>query len=119
MVISLSSDPAVWNAVLNNKVVPELRQSISPGDNNSIASLETDSKDSEAAASILKWILDNTNAKVTEIIEMINKLVNDLFQPLEGHDKPTTDPFEEKLRYSLMLTVVVLLIVAVARSKRA
>ncbi|CAM8900584.1 unnamed protein product [Rhodiola kirilowii] len=120
MVISLSSDPAVvWNAVLNNEVVQELRQSISPGDNNSIASLETDSEDSEAAASILKWILDNTKAKVMEIIEMINKLVNDMFQPLEGHDKPSTDPFEEKLRYSLMLTVVVLLIVAVARGKRA
>ncbi|CAM8900587.1 unnamed protein product [Rhodiola kirilowii] len=121
MVISLSSDPAVWNAVLNNEVVQVLRQSISPGDNNSIASLETDSEDSEAAASILKWILDNTKAKVIlEIIEMINKLVNDLFQPLEGHDKPSTDPFEEKLRHSLiMLTVVVLLIVAVARGKRA
>ncbi|KAL9691643.1 hypothetical protein QQ045_012068 [Rhodiola kirilowii] len=122
MVISLSSDPAVWNAVLNNEVVQELRQSISPGDNNSIASLETDFEDSEAAASILKWILDNTKAKVMEIIEMINKLVNDLFQPLEGHDKPSTtsaDQFEEKLRYSLMLTVVVLLIVAVARGKRA
>ncbi|CAM8900585.1 unnamed protein product [Rhodiola kirilowii] len=62
-VISLSSDPAVWNAVLNNKVVQELRQSISPGDNNSIASLETDSEDTEAAASILKWILDNTKSK--------------------------------------------------------
>ncbi|KAL9690964.1 hypothetical protein QQ045_011381 [Rhodiola kirilowii] len=100
MVISLSSDPAVWNAVLNNEVVQVLRQSISPGDNNSIASLETDSEDSEAAASILKWILDNTKAKVMEIIEMINKLVNDMFQPLEGHDKPSTTSTETRLRRS-------------------
>ncbi|CAM8986307.1 unnamed protein product [Rhodiola kirilowii] len=121
MVVSLSSDPSVWNAVLNNEAVQELRHSIFPDDTINISSLETDCEDS--ATSILKWIFDNTKAKAMEIIEMISKLVNVLFQPLEGDDNTSTDStntcFEEKLRYSLMLTVVILLIVAVARAKRA
>uniref|UniRef100_A0A7N1A0L2 Uncharacterized protein n=1 Tax=Kalanchoe fedtschenkoi TaxID=63787 RepID=A0A7N1A0L2_KALFE len=129
MVISLSSDPAVWNAVLNNEVVQELRESVSKDDDSIIPSLETDAEGSGAAAAgILERLFNSTKAKAMEMVEMINQLVNDLFQPLEGNDKASTAAstdsstnarFEEKLRYSLMLTVVVLLIVAVARGKRA
>ncbi|KAK9265836.1 hypothetical protein L1049_027281 [Liquidambar formosana] len=121
MVISLSCDRAVWDAVLNNEVVRELRESVNAdaAENNSLTSSDEVSDGSKAATSILKMIFDNTKAKAMELIEKITKLVNQLFHPpSEKTTEAATDPFEEKLRSSFLLTVVVLLIVAVARSHR-
>lgn len=60
-----------------------------------------------------------TKEKVLEIVEKIIEFVNGWFQPPE-EEKPSegnTDPFEEKLRISFFLSVVVLLVVVVARAQ--
>lgn len=70
--------------------------------------------------SIVKWIFDSTKAKATELIQTIMKLVNHLFQPSETEKTgEAIDLFEEKLRSSFLLTVVVMLIVVVSRAHRA
>ncbi|KAJ4955403.1 hypothetical protein NE237_012186 [Protea cynaroides] len=115
MVISLSSDKAVWDAVLNNEVVKELKESFCIAED---AKSQTDgSPDKEA--NLLKWILNNTKAKVLELIEKLRKLVNHVFQPLQKKKAAaTTDLFEDRLRTSLLLSIVVLLIVVVTRAHR-
>ncbi|KAI8537167.1 hypothetical protein RHMOL_Rhmol09G0004400 [Rhododendron molle] len=120
MVMSLSSDKAVWDAVLNNEVVRELRESLIKADG-SVPENQSDRSDGfNAAADILNWIFNNTKAEVLKLMEKITKLVNGLFQPRE--DETTggaTEPIEGKLQTSLMLTIVVLLIVVVTRTSMA
>ncbi|KAK1576978.1 hypothetical protein Q3G72_018019 [Acer saccharum] len=128
MVISLSSDRDVWNAVLNNKVVRELKESFDAAESNGseIESSGETCDDSNPAMDIVKWIFNNTKAKVVEVIEKITNIVNELFKP-PGDEKATngaatavaTDPFEEKLRTSFLLSIVVLLVVFVTRASKA
>ncbi|KAK9273473.1 hypothetical protein L1049_018283 [Liquidambar formosana] len=117
MVVSISSDKAVWDAVLNNKVVRELRESLYTADQErSLRSIE----EPELATRILGWILNIIKAKVVELIENFRLLVNEIFQPPES-EKPTaetTDQLDEKLRSSVLLAIVILLIVVVTRALR-
>ncbi|XP_030533122.1 uncharacterized protein LOC115742770 isoform X2 [Rhodamnia argentea] len=123
MVISLSSDKAVWDAVLNNEVVKELRESCQ-AEITSIPDISSDesSIDSNGVVNVVRWMFDNTVAKVTELVEKITKLVGDLFQMPPNEEAASSghaDPFEEKLRMSFLLSVVVLLVIAVTRAHNA
>ncbi|XP_015069734.1 uncharacterized protein LOC107014368 isoform X2 [Solanum pennellii] len=124
MVISLSSDKAVWDAVLNNEAVREIRDSLKQADNglqagNSEEGL--DKSDSDGTVDVISWIVVNTKEKVLEIVEKIIEFVNEWFQPPEEEKTSDgdTDPFEEKLRTSFFLSIVVLLVVVVARAQCA
>ncbi|XP_050386467.1 uncharacterized protein LOC126802801 [Argentina anserina] len=121
MVVSLSSDRAVWEAVMNNEVVRELRESFCAAEENSSESPSEDTDDSSTATNFLRWIFQNTVGKVMEVIENITKLFDHLFQP-QSNGKAKTEAgnlFEERLRTSVMLSVVVLLVVVVTRSHSA
>ncbi|KAK3218422.1 hypothetical protein Dsin_012392 [Dipteronia sinensis] len=82
--------------------------------------------DSNPSMDIVKWIFNNTKAKVVEIIEKITNIVNELFKP-PGDERATngaatagtTDPYEEKLRTSFLLSIMVLLVVVVTRASKA
>ncbi|KAF6175430.1 hypothetical protein GIB67_036521 [Kingdonia uniflora] len=119
MVVSLSSDRAVWEAVLNNEVVRELRDSyaVDKGKYNGPEGNDV------AAKSILMSILKNTKEKVMELIEKITKFANEVFQPSHGEKEPTTssttNQFDKAIRSSLMLSVIVLLVVIVTRAVKA
>ncbi|KAJ0746949.1 hypothetical protein HanOQP8_Chr05g0183781 [Helianthus annuus] len=121
MVISLSSDKAVWDAVMNNEVVRELRESISE-DKSIYDGSEGGVDDSNPVTQVLCWIFANTKDKVIEIVEKITKVVNELLRPTSMDEKPKRDAnvgldsFDEKLRSSFFLSIVVLLIVVVSRS---
>ncbi|KAJ8552824.1 hypothetical protein K7X08_020217 [Anisodus acutangulus] len=124
MVISLSSDRAVWDAVLNNEAVREIRDSLKPADNGLPAGSSDegfDKSDSDGTIDIISWIVVNTKEKVMEIVEKIIAVVNEWFQPPEKEktSEGNTDPFDEKLRTSFFLSVVVLLVVVVARAQCA
>ncbi|WCJ36455.1 hypothetical protein M5689_017654 [Euphorbia peplus] len=124
MVISLSSDKAVWNAVLNNDVVRQLRDSYnseSVTSPSSESSEEEASEDSNPAMNVAKWIFENTKAKFMEVIENISNLLNELFKAPDDEKKAnqTVDSFEDKLRTSFLLSVVVLLVVVVSRANTA
>lgn len=76
---------------------------------------------SDTATNFLSWIIVNTKAKVMELLDKITKLVNEFFHIREG-DKTAdkkADSFEEKLRVSFLLSVVVMLIVVVGRASKA
>ncbi|KAK1261341.1 hypothetical protein QJS04_geneDACA018449 [Acorus gramineus] len=114
MVVSLSSDKAVWDAVMKNEVVQQFRESFYAVNNE--PAQESD-EDPDITTKILRWIIDNTKAKVTEFIDKITKLVNDLLHHSETEKHE--DQFEDIVRSSLMLSVVVLIIVVVTRFHQA
>ncbi|KAL0341126.1 UNVERIFIED_CONTAM: hypothetical protein Sradi_4629400 [Sesamum radiatum] len=120
MVVSLSSDKAVWDAVLNNEMVKELRGSITQADNLLGESQGKGRDDSNPVKDILSWVLICAKAKIIQLIDTITKLVNEAFQPPTGEKKgENTDGLEGKLKTSLFLSIVVLLIVVITRAQNA
>lgn len=84
----------------------------------------------DLAACIIGWIMEMTKAKVLELVEKFQSLVYDVFLPretkggnLEVENKnlevKNKNEFEEKVRSSLLLSIVTILIVVVARLQRA
>lgn len=122
MVVSLSSDKAVWDAVLNNEVVRELQETLSEAEGS--ASENLDGNGSKAATSTLSWIFNSTKVKLMEIIEKVTNLVNELLPKDEKTTRVAKGGedvglFGDKLRTSFMLSIIVLLIVVVNRAHGA
>uniref|UniRef100_A0ACD5YSS9 Uncharacterized protein n=1 Tax=Avena sativa TaxID=4498 RepID=A0ACD5YSS9_AVESA len=109
MVMSLSSDRTVWDAVMNNEAVQEFRRSFQDGKDNDRKGC------SSGPAGVLKWILGNTRAKIIEFFDNIMKIVSMLFLPQSDEDKP--DLYSDAVKVSFMLSVFVFIVVAVARTK--
>ncbi|XP_062222552.1 uncharacterized protein LOC133921617 [Phragmites australis] len=106
MVMSLSCDKAVWDAVMNNESVQDFRRSLHDGK-------ENDNKgNSDGPAEVLKWILDCAQAKIVEFLENVMKIVNMLIRP---HGDEKTDMYSDAVKASFMLTVFVFIVVAIAR----
>ncbi|KAJ0964315.1 hypothetical protein J5N97_029437 [Dioscorea zingiberensis] len=116
MVVSLASDEAVWNAVMNNKAVRELRASLRL--DNRLHAAETGRTDNsngghDIVGMILQWIYASTMGKIMEIIGNIMQLLPVLFHSQEK--EKNLDIVDNALRSSLMLTVMVFIIVVVTR----
>ncbi|TVU14968.1 hypothetical protein EJB05_38465 [Eragrostis curvula] len=92
MVMALSTDKTVWDAVMKNEV-------------------ESDLKGSSPAPGVVKWVLENTQARIKEFLEQILKVVNMLFQ---AEDK-NYDLYDDAVRVSFMLSVFVFIVVTIAR----
>ncbi|CAN8230594.1 unnamed protein product [Cochlearia groenlandica] len=124
MVMSLSSDKAVWEAVMNNEVVREIRELYNNGINEDEESSDETPRETNAAMDFIKWVFDNTMVKATEVFEKITKVVTELFNSHhhnngvneKGKDAKFNSWLEEKLRTSVLLSIVVLLVVMVSRA---
>uniref|UniRef100_A0A0E0CPB3 Uncharacterized protein n=1 Tax=Oryza meridionalis TaxID=40149 RepID=A0A0E0CPB3_9ORYZ len=110
MVMSLSCDRAVWDAVMNNEAVQEFRRSFQD-------EKETAGKKGNPGgpAGVLKWILGNTQAKLMEFMNNIMKIVNMLFHSDDDEAKP--DLYTDAVKVSFMLSVFIFIVVAIARIK--
>ncbi|KQK00610.1 uncharacterized protein LOC100822545 [Brachypodium distachyon] len=107
MVMSLSCDKAVWNAVMNNEAVQEFRRSFQDAK-------EIGRKGNPGGpAAVLKWILGKTQAKIMEFFDNVMKIVSMLFNPQSDEEKP--DMYSEAVKVSFMLSVFVFIVVAIAR----
>ncbi|CAL5030677.1 unnamed protein product [Urochloa decumbens] len=105
MVMSLSKDKAVWDAVMENEVVQEFKRSFQDAK-------ETDLKEQSAAPpGFMMRVLENTQARIKEFLEKILGLVNMLFQ---AGDKDY-DFSDDIVRMSFMLSVFVFIVVTIAR----
>ncbi|GAB2294108.1 hypothetical protein Dimus_028327 [Dionaea muscipula] len=119
MVVSLSSDRAVWDAVLNNEAVRELRESFDQGVEKARRNSSENNNQSpaSAAAGALSWIFENMKAKFMDVIANLTKLVHGLLRHLDNEKKDDGgDALMEKMRASFMLTVIVLFVVVVGRA---
>ncbi|VVB13607.1 unnamed protein product [Arabis nemorensis] len=113
MVMSLASDRAVWDAVMNNEVVREL-----------ITNAERSEEDSGPAATFIRRLFKRSAIKIIDAMERVTKYVTDLFNVVVPGDETVVlatgpAPVMEKLQMTVLLAVVVLLFVLVARVTRA
>ncbi|CAK8575380.1 unnamed protein product [Lathyrus sativus] len=119
LVKSLSTDEAVWEAVLNNEVVQELRETISADQEHKLWNLdEIANDDPDKSTNVLILLLKTARTKFLEVIEKITKIVTSLFQQSSNKTAAHTEdsqPFIEKLRAAFMLSIMILLIVVVRR----
>ncbi|KAL5216679.1 hypothetical protein ABZP36_008080 [Zizania latifolia] len=107
LVMALSTDKSVWDAVMKNEVVQEFKRSFQDAK-------ETDLNGSSCAPpGVINWVVENTQAKIKEFLENILKLVNLLFQTESKDD----DLYDDAVRMSFMLTVFVFIVVTIARIK--
>ncbi|THG18573.1 hypothetical protein TEA_010853 [Camellia sinensis var. sinensis] len=118
MVTSISSDKAVWDAILNNEAVQNLQESLYTAKEERP---QSSSVESDLATLLVNWILDITKAIVLEIIEKFSSLVNKIFQLPEKKEinAEITDQLDDKLISSLLLSILILLIVVVTRAHGA
>lgn len=82
-------------------------------------SSEEKSDSSKGNLKILQWIFVNMKIKLLEALGNISRFVGDLFKPVDCDKEEQSYAFTEKLKSTFLLTVVVLLIVVVARGHRA
>ncbi|XP_027334696.1 uncharacterized protein LOC113849188 [Abrus precatorius] len=115
LVVSLSSDKALWDAVMSN--VLHQKQLLELPD--SVECRRPPISEQNEFGIICSWILDIIKGKILELIESFQSLVNDLFQS-PGMKNATTDATEldEKVRSSFLLSILILLIVIMARSQK-
>ncbi|KAK4267891.1 hypothetical protein QN277_024615 [Acacia crassicarpa] len=111
LVTSLSSDKTVWDAIMN-----VLNQNLQSLPNSGEVRRPQIPHKPEVSIDILSWILEIIKGKVMELIENFQSLVNLLFEShkieksaLKGQE------VEGKVRSSMLLSVVILLIVILAR----
>lgn len=112
LVVSLSSDKAIWDAVISNVLhqnLPELPDSDE-------CKRPQISEQKELSIKILSWILGIIKGKVLELIESFQSLVNDLCQsPRKENTTVDAAVLDEKVRSSVLLSIVIILIVIMAR----
>ncbi|KAF8051668.1 hypothetical protein N665_1684s0004 [Sinapis alba] len=124
MVISLSSDKAVWDAVMNNEVVREIKELYNNGISQDEESSDDTPRENNAAVDFIKWVFDNTMVKANEVFKKITKLVIELLNShnddggvnKKGKDTKFNNWLEEKLKTSVLLSIVVMLVVMVSRA---
>ncbi|KAF3440059.1 hypothetical protein FNV43_RR18337 [Rhamnella rubrinervis] len=121
MVVSLSSDKALWDAIMKNELVRKLRESLCADET---GGPQTSNEEPDLGAQIWRWIWDITKVKVLELFEKFQSLMREILQPPENErgNQPAADnkdQLEDKVRSSFLLSVVILLIVVVARVNRA
>lgn len=118
MVVSISSDKAVWDAVMKNNEVQEFRQSLNQA---KARGPQRSGEEPDLVSFILKWILDNMKHKVLQLIETLKSLVS---KSLEPPQNPNTNPqlkhensgFEEMIVSTVLLSTITLMIVLVTRA---
>ncbi|XP_072986932.1 uncharacterized protein [Typha latifolia] len=116
MVVSLSSDKAVWDAVMKNEIVQELKKSFCE---DAVGVNEPQDPDEcpDSSTRFLRWIFSTTKTKIVEFFDNIMKLVNEFFHPQT--DDSEAGSFDDAVRSSFMLSVLVFLIVVMTRVQRA
>lgn len=116
LVVSLSSDKTLWDAVMSKVLHQKLLELPDSAESRRPQIPELN----EIGIHVLSWTLDIIKGKILELIESFQSLVNDLFQCSRMENTTTDDATEldEKVRSSFLLSIVILLIVIVARSQR-
>ena len=78
---------------------------------------ESSEEEPNLVTELLRWILDATRAKIKELIEKFQVLVNEVLGSVgEKSMEEAGVEVEDKVTSSLLLLIVILLIVVVARA---
>ncbi|KAL8210328.1 hypothetical protein R6Q57_007060 [Mikania cordata] len=114
LVLSISSDTEVWDAILKNDAVQDLQGSFPITEEEGTGY----NHESNSTFLIVKWIFAVMKSKIIEFMEKLEVLVIKTLHSVSKKAKSASehdDILEEKVRSSLLLSIVILLIVFVTR----
>ncbi|KAI6702735.1 hypothetical protein NL676_011871 [Syzygium grande] len=115
LVISVVSDKAFWSAIMNNQSVQQFQQLLLSDKTESPQICE----EVNWGTNDLWWLLDILKDKIMDLVEKFKLLLIETLQPSQPHKKEATAELEEKVRSSLLLSVLIILIVVLARVRVA
>ncbi|KAJ4811885.1 UvrABC system protein C [Rhynchospora pubera] len=116
MVASLSSDQAVWDVVMKNEAVQEIKKSFCEGISD--AKIPDSTGPVESIFSALGSVFNNTKTTVMELVEKVTTFVNNLVHSSENKGDEKSEFFADAVKSSLMLSIFVFLIVIVGRLQK-
>ncbi|KAF1001498.1 uncharacterized protein LOC141704896 [Apium graveolens] len=111
VLMSISSDKAVWNAVLSNRAVRDLRGFLKQA--------RISDEELDWAATTLRWLLKITKSIFAEIMEKLGLLIGETVQKVKvgNLSSKVVKNFDGRLEMLFLLSVVILIIVVVTRSQ--
>lgn len=122
MVVSLSTDKAVWNAIMKNEKVQEFKKTYHA--DKYLKHVEFDSRGSKAqwsdgspdiTAVFLRWLFGIAKGVVMKFIEDVISLVNKLFDQQQAMEN-AMDVVSDLVNSSFLLSVLVCIIVILKRN---
>ncbi|RWV97401.1 hypothetical protein GW17_00039808 [Ensete ventricosum] len=115
IVVSLSTDKAIWEAIMKNAAVQDLKESFFSGCKIEAGSIQHDLLNGvgDFATIIVRWILDNIKTKVMGLIDKITHLVVELFHCVER--ERSMHILDDVLRSLFMLAVMATIVVVIKR----
>ncbi|KAK1418777.1 hypothetical protein QVD17_27924 [Tagetes erecta] len=117
LVVSISSDREVWDAILKNDVVRDLRGSL-PLTGTEEVGIGYE-QEPNSTSIIVKCIFAVMTSKIFEFMEKLEVFIFKALHSVSNKTRSTSkhdDILEEKVRSSLLLSIVILMIVFVTRS---
>ncbi|THU69058.1 hypothetical protein C4D60_Mb08t10360 [Musa balbisiana] len=117
MVVSLSSDAAVWDAVMNNEVVQQLRRSFHE-DGSASSEIGNSDEHADTKTDFLGWILGTAKSKIMEFMDQISKLAHRIFHTQKELNEKNT-AFDDVVKSSFIISIIVFMIVIVTRINKA
>ncbi|KDP28849.1 hypothetical protein JCGZ_14620 [Jatropha curcas] len=115
LVVSLASDKHVWDAVMNNQMMLQLRKSFVFAAES--CRIQSCNGEKDVVSCMLSLIMDIAKAKVTQLIQKFQALMNEILQSSEREEltEENRDEADDRVRSSLLLSIVILLIVVLSR----
>ncbi|CAL9195207.1 unnamed protein product [Musa hybrid cultivar] len=115
IVVSLSTDKAIWEAIMKNAAVEDLKESFFSGCKVEVGSIQYDLLNGvgDIATIIVRWILDNIKTKVMGLIDKITHLVVELFHCVET--ERSMHILDDVLRSLFMLSLMATIVVVIKR----
>ncbi|XP_020572122.1 uncharacterized protein LOC110018969 [Phalaenopsis equestris] len=113
MVVSLSTDKAVWNAVMKNEMVREFKKTYHVDKYLKHVEYASDANP-DITAQILSWLFGIAKAAVMKFMDDIFNLVSKLFD--QQTKENTMETVSDLVSSSFMLSVLVFIIVILKRS---
>ncbi|XP_056174240.1 uncharacterized protein LOC130140032 isoform X3 [Syzygium oleosum] len=115
LVISVVLDKAFWSAIMNNQSVQQFQELLLSDKTESPQICE----EVNWGTNDLWWLLDILKDKIMDLVEKFKLLLIETLQPSQPHKKEATAELEEKVGSSLLLSVLIILIVVLARVRIA
>ncbi|URE15338.1 hypothetical protein MUK42_10758 [Musa troglodytarum] len=115
IVVSLSTDKAIWEAIMKNAAVQDLKESFFSGCKIEAGSIQYDLLNGvgDIATIIVRWILDNIKTKVMGLIDKITHLMVELFHCV-GTER-SMHILDDVLRSLFMLSLLATIVVVIKR----
>ncbi|XP_056174239.1 uncharacterized protein LOC130140032 isoform X2 [Syzygium oleosum] len=115
LVISVVLDKAFWSAIMNNQSVQQFQEKLLSDETESSQICE----EVNWGTNDLQWLLDILKDKIMELIEKFKLLLIKTLQLSQPPTPEATAELEENVRSSLLLSVLIILIVVLARVRIA